>query len=597
MKRSKGILNLLTTAGGMLIATSISAQTFTRITDPSNPLVTDEFESGGGSWGDFNNDGFLDVFVAHGNLANQQNGLYLNNRNGGFVKVTTGSVITDGGSSIGGTWGDFNNDGDLDLFVTNRQPASGPLFGNFLYVGNGDTSFVKVTTGNPATDLANSNSSSWVDINNDGHLDLFVVNFQADNFLYYNGGPPTYTFTRADTGTIVQDGSNFSIAGVWADYNNDRKPDFFLGNAGGQNDYLFTNHGNGYFVRTTLLDARATLGASWGDFNNDGYLDLFAANFLGQNNILYRNSGPPDFSLVRIDTGIVSNDGGNSIGSVWADVDNDGDLDLFVANDGGVDFLYLNSGPPAFAFSKVTTGEIVNTVANSFGCSAADYDNDGALDLFVANRLNQRDFLYMNNGNSNSWLTIKCVGTASNTSAIGTKVKLKATVAGLPAWQMREVAAQTGYNSQNLLLHVGFGNASVVDSITVEWPSGQTDYFINVLPNRIVTIIEGGGLSGLSSPNQQKPEGFELHQNYPNPFNPSTTIRFRLQGRYHVLVTVHNQLGQEIRRLADAEFQRGTHFALWDGLNKNGLPAASGIYYVRARARGFAQTIKALLVR
>ncbi len=583
--------------GCLLLAPLLFAQTFTRITDPTNPLVTDQYESGGGSWGDFNNDGYIDIFVAHGNVVDQQNTLYLNNRNGTFIKVTTGAVTTDGGSSIGGALGDFDNDGNLDLFVTNRQPASGPLFGNFMYRGNGDTTFVKVTTGSPVTDLSNSNSSSWVDMNGDGYLDLFVVNFQANNFLYYNNGDPEYTFTRADTGALVLDGGNFSISGTWADFNNDRKPDLYIGNAGGQNDLLFVNEGNGTFAQIIIPDGRATLGASWGDYNNDGYLDLFVANFLGQNNILYRNGGPPSYALVSIDTGVVSNDGGSSVGSVWGDFDNDGDLDLFVANDGGVSFFYSNNGPPGFGFTKITTGEPVTTVANSFGCAAADYNNDGALDLFVANRLNQRDLLYRNDGNSNAWLTIKCIGTTSNRSAIGAKVRVKATISGTPTRQTREVLAQTGYNSQTLLLHVGLSNATVVDSLTVEWPSGQSDHFTDVSINRSVTVTEGLGTSSIHSRLTENPRGFDLHQNYPNPFNPSTTIRYQVRSRSLVVLTVHNQLGQEIRRLVDKEIEPGEHSVVWDGSNNYGLTVASGTYYVRARANGFVRTVKTLLAR
>src|SRR5262249_31978609 len=152
-----------------------AAQTFTRVTDPTNPIITDQFQSGGGCWVDLVGDGYLDLFVANGNLTNQPNALYRNMRPGGFVKVVTGNVVTDGGSSIGGTFGDFDHDGRLDLFVTNRNN-----FGNFLYRGLGDTVFAKVTGVPPVTDIANSNSSSWVDLDGDGVLDLYVVNFQGN---------------------------------------------------------------------------------------------------------------------------------------------------------------------------------------------------------------------------------------------------------------------------------------------------------------------------------------------------------------------------------------------------------------------------------
>ena len=526
-------------------------------------------------------------------IRRQQNGLYLNDRHGGFIKVTTGAVVTDSGPSIGGTWGDFNNDGNLDLFVTNRQPGSGPPVGNFLYLGMGDTSFTKITVGSPVTDRANSNSSSWVDVDNDGHLDLFVVNFQQDNFLYRNSGPPGFTFTRIDSGAIVRDGNNFSIVGAWADVNNDRKPDVFIGNSGTQNDVLFINEGNGGLAATGITDGRATLGASWGDYDNDGYPDLFVTNYLNQNNILYRNSGPPGFTLVPVDTGALVHDGGNSVGSVWGDFDNDGDLDLFVANDGGVPFLYLNNGPPGYGFTKVTTGDLVNTVANSFGCAAADYDNDGALDLFIANRLNQRSFLYRNDGNSNHWVTMRCVGVTTNRAAIGAKVRILATIGGTPRWQLREVEAQTGYNSQTLWLHFGFGNAAVIDSARIEWPSGQADVLTGLAPDRIITVTEGRGVTGVHAPAAQVlPVATGLEPAFPNPFNPSTNITFRLFSGGLVSLRVFDALGRQVKVLAEGRLEPGTYRKSWDA---SGF--ASGVYYVRLQAGPTMQTRKLLLMK
>src|SRR6266849_1095759 len=242
----------------------------------------------------------------------------------------TGAIVNDGGSSIGSTWGDYNNDGKLDVFVTNRQN-----FGNFLYEGNGDSTFTKITTGSIVTDRANSNSGSWVDLVGDGYLALYVVNFQGNDFFYRNNGPPEYDFTRIDTILPAGDGSNFSIPGAWADMNNDRRPDLFVGNAGTQNDLLYINNGNLRFTKVQLADGKSTLGASWGDYDNDGYPDLVVANYSGGGNILYHNSGPPSYSLVPVTGGPVSGAAGNCVGTAWGDFDNDGNLDLFIANDGG----------------------------------------------------------------------------------------------------------------------------------------------------------------------------------------------------------------------------------------------------------------------
>ncbi|MFN0157325.1 MAG: FG-GAP-like repeat-containing protein [Bacteroidota bacterium] len=565
------------------------AQMFTRVTDPTNPIVSDRFNSGGGSWADFNNDGFLDLFVANGNDTSMNNSLYLNNRNGNFIKVIGGAIVNDGGTSIGGTWGDYNNDGKHDVFVTNRQFTT--PFGNFFYRGNGDTVFTKVTTGAPATDMANSNSSSWVDVNGDGALDLFVVNFQSNNYLYYNSGPPAYTFARPDTGDIVLDGTTFSIVGVWADYNNDRKPDLFIGNAGNQNDFLFTNGGNGTFAKSTFADARSTLGASWGDYDNDGDPDLFVANYLGQNNLLYRNSGPPGYALTRMDTGVVSNDGGFSVGSVWGDVDNDGDLDLFVCNDGQNNAMYLNSGPPGYGFSKVTVGAIVNDGGASFGCAAADFDNNGSLDLFVANRLGRQNFLYLNNGNSNSWVNITCVG-ATNRSGIGTKVRVRSNVGGIVRWQTQELSAQSGYNSQTLSLHFGLGDANIIDSVRLEWQSGATETFVNLATNQNIMFEEGVGPTNVGRGSLVMPTGFMLHQNYPNPFNPVTTISLTVPTRENVSLKVFDILGRDVATLIQSVREAGGH-----SVNVDASEWGSGVYLYRLTVGNFTQTKQMLLIK
>jgi hypothetical protein len=463
----------------LLSADIAQSQTFTRITDPTNPIVTDLDRSGGVSWIDIDNDNDLDLFVSNGNLTSQNNRLYINNGAGSFTSVATGSIVTDGGSSIGSTWGDYDNDGFPDCFVTNRN-----FFGNFLYRGNGTSNPIKQTGILPVTDIANSNMSSWVDIDNDGDLDLYVVNFQGDDFLYLNSGG---TFT-AQSISLQHDTTAFSIPGLWADYNNDLRPDLFVGNSGTQNDMLYTNNGNLNFSGTMLNDGRATLGGSWGDYDNDGDLDLFVANYLGQASILYNNSGAPSYTLTPVASSAVQVTG-FTVGSAFGDVDNDGDLDLFIADDGGNERLFYNTGYPSYAFVQDASGQL-NAGNLSFGCALGDYDNDGQLDIVVANRNAQNNFLFHNNGNTNSWVTIKLSGTHSNKSGIGAKIFVKANIGGQPIWQMQEVAAQTGYNAQNLWLHFGFGSATIIDSMLIRWPSGKVDTCARIPVNAMYTYVE-----------------------------------------------------------------------------------------------------------
>jgi hypothetical protein len=469
--------------------TNVASKQFLTITEPQFARVTSVVANDGGNsfgsaWGDYDNDGDLDLFVA--NIGDDF--LYRNNGNlagqaGSFSKVPTGVVVQSGGRSFGASWGDYDNDGDLDLFVANSGEKS------FLYQNNGNGEFTRITAGPTVNDVGSSNAASWGDYDGDGHLDLFVANLGA-NFLYRNNGDKT--FSKIITGAIVTDGGR-SLGGNWVDYDNDGDLDLFVANANGENNFLYRNNGKGEFARTTgpvVSDGGNSFGGSWGDYDNDGDLDLFVAN--DGNNFLYRNNGEGSFT--KITTGAIVQDGGQSFGSSWGDYDNDGDLDLFVANIGD-DFLYRNDFDPVrpgqVVFSKVTTDVIVRSGGRSYGSSWGDYDNDGDLDLFVANILNENNFLYQTYTGSNHWIKMRLIGTVSNASAIGAKVRVKARIKGAPVWQMREISGQTGYLGQNSLnVEFGLREAARLDSIRIEWPSGAVNTVANVETNRFLIIRE-----------------------------------------------------------------------------------------------------------
>lgn len=591
-----------------VFTTSLHGQTFTRIT--VGDLVNDGTDTPGCAWGDFDNDGDLDLFlpaVAGEGGGNQNNLLYTNNGDGTFTRVTTGVVVNDGGASTNGSWGDFDNDGDLDLFVSDRQNSQK----NFLYANNGAGTFTKITEGDVVNDAGSSFSNSWVDFDNDGNLDLFVANgatsFPQRNFLYQSTGAGT--FTKITEGDIVNDVANFSTSS-WADYDNDGDSDLFVAQDANKKNFLYTNNGDGTFTKITegdiVNDLRDSRSASWGDYDNDGDLDLFLAeqNFPNsQNNSLYQNDG--DGTFTKISEGSIVTDGGASNGSSWGDFDNDGDLDLFVANF-GANFLYAGNGDGTF--TRIATGEIVSgglpgSVGGgvSVGSSWSDFDNDGDLDLFVGN-VGGINFLFSNHGNSNSWINIKCVGNASNTAAIGTRVEIKATINGVSVRQTREISGQTGNGSQNSLrVHFGLGDAVIIDSLSFKWPSGNVDSYANVSANDFYEAVETTGLNQIvTSVNDalaNLPEQFELSQNYPNPFNPSTTIQYNLPENSAVTLKIFNILGHEIRTLAKQTQTKGSHAIVWDGRNDNGSRVSSGVYMFRIEAGSFIQTKKMIFVK
>lgn len=428
------------------------------------------------SWADYDGDGHVDLFVTtyNNSVSNQ---LFKNNGNGTFTKITTGSIATDKASSLASTWGDFDNDGDLDLFVANNIG-----YNSFLYRNNGNGTFDRITDSPAAEKLGYAHGASWVDYDNDGWLDLFVATFFSTNFnfLFHNNGDGT--FTRASGNPVVQEAAS-SVSGVWGDYDNDNRPDLFVANTNGENNSLYHNDGGGNFTKITtgdvVNDGGYSVGASWGDYDNDGWLDLFVANAANGNNFLYRNNGNGSFT--KITDGNIVSSGGHSHGSAWADYDNDGWLDLLVANDQEQnEGLYRNEGDGTFT---PVSNAITQSGGSTFGASWADYDGDGDPDLWLNNRGNEDPALFNNaRGQCQSSLRLKLVGTRSNRSAIGAKVLVKSGVYGDAFWQTREITAQSGggIGGQNeLKLLFGLGDALVADSVIIRWPSG----YVQVLEN------------------------------------------------------------------------------------------------------------------
>ena len=542
-----------------------NSQSFSKIN--SGEIVTDIGYSQGCVWGDYNNDGNLDLFVTNG-WGTDNNLLYYNNGDGTFSKVTNGAIVNDGGNSFGCTWGDYDNDGYIDLFVANVNSEN-----NFLYHNNGDGTFEKITTGDMVSDNGWSFGCAWGDYDNDGYLDLFVANYQDQkNFLYHNSGDGT--FVKINSGEIATD-SGSSQGCAWADYDNDGYLDLFVVNKG--KNLLYHNNQNGTFTKITtgdiVEDNENSFGCSWGDYDNDGYLDLFVANWAGTNS-LYKNKG--DGTFLKITSGEIVKDHSNSEGSSWGDYDNDGYLDIYVTNDGD-NSLYKNNGDGTF--HKIQDINIVADGANSNGATWIDFDNDGDLDLFIANGGNQSNLLYMNSGNSNNWINIKCVGLNSNASAIGTRVLLKVQRCDGAKWLMQEISAQTGggYGGQNSMnLEFGLGEAVSVDSIVVKWLSGKVCNFANVSANVFLTISESCTMSvdtalGVSISDYK----FQLLQYSANPFFEYTHFNFTIETKSRVSLKIYDINGRMIKKIIDEEIDACKYRVR---INYDGLKS-DGIYY------------------
>ncbi|MBN1433872.1 VCBS repeat-containing protein [Candidatus Fermentibacterales bacterium] len=580
-----------------LLALQVQAQDFTRITE--GPLVNDDRYSEGSSWGDINNDCLLDVFVPDA-YAERSNLLFLNNGDGSFTQVTEGPVVTDISRSSGCSFGDFDNDGDLDLFVQNWEGMN-----SHLYLNNGDGSFTKVTSGQIVSDGGWSFNSSVVDYDNDRNLDIYVDNgaftsFGENNSLYHGNGDGT--FTKVTEGDPVNDREH-CLSSSWCDFDYDGDQDLFTANSDPFNgvaiaNFLYLNNGDGTFTKLTegivVTDVRISTGGSWGDYDNDGDFDLFVANWYGEDNQLYRNEGDGSFS--RVTSGSVVSDGGNSVSGAWGDYDNDGHLDLYVTNDWNEDnFLYLNDGDGSF--TRITTGDIVSNGGRSNGATWADYNNDGFLDMFVPNGQAppQSNFLYMNNGLSgNSWVNIRLVGTASNASGIGARLTAAAILVDTLVSQHREVSGHQGFNAQESFnVEFGLGAAETLDSLVIEWPSGIVDFYTGLDVEEFYLAVENEGISVVTSVygDQGDPPsaGSCAVRAFPNPFSCSVTLWAEPGSPATASLGVYDLSGRLVEVLFDGEAMAGALSCQLDGSR---LPA--GVYLARLQAGDQSATARLL---
>jgi len=473
------------------------------------------FVTWGTVWGDYNNDGYTDLYLSNGLAGYAWEGfLYKNNGDGTFNKIiSSDDIVSETYTSGGSSWGDFDNDGYLDLYIANVYPGSGTSPSpNSLHTNDGDGTFTKATTTSHGdivkTQTTGTGTLTWLDYNNDGLLDAATSNGRvfpetaSNNFLYMNNGSPAFDFSEVSN-VFTTSGVTLRAGITSADFDEDGDVDVFVASGNEfNNNLLYKNTGspNYNFTSNTVISSVPAQSGSWGDYDNDGDLDLYIANggFDGgaaATNSLFRNNSG---TLTEITSGVgpIITDTDFSYTTAFGDYDNDGDLDLFVGNDGDYDNgyrvrLYDNNGSGVFT-SNTTTNVTIN---NDFIRSAAwaDFDNDGDIDLMLGREGNNR--LYENNGNSNNWAELKLIGDGltTNSNAIGSLVKLNTTINSSNYTQVRDVTSQSGSGSHNdLRVHFGLGDANDIETLTIKWlGSGATSTYSDLPSNKIMHAKQG----------------------------------------------------------------------------------------------------------
>lgn len=469
--------------------------TFTRIM--TGPVATDRASSGGVAWIDFDGDGDPDLFVSNGydvssaTRVPQDNRLYRNVGDGVFERVA--SDLDTNGFTGSSTWADFDNDGDLDAFLANIN-ADAP---SGLYRSDGDGRFTLLADAAPSQARQRSYSATWGDADNDGFVDLFVSNGGLSaterNLLYRNTGDGR--FERVRSGAIASDSIQTGGAS-WVDFDLDGDVDLFVPGATNtlyrnDGDWVFTPMPDLPFVTENPLLV-APISSAWGDYDNDGDMDVYITYQIGEENRMYRNLG--DGSFERVEGILPVLDGGYTTHAAWADFDQDGWLDLLTVNWGSPAVLYRNLG--SGDFERRVYGDLGLVTSFASGAATADYDGDGDLDVIIGHWPNfpgpgEENLLYENRGASGNWVQFDLEGTRSNRSAIGARIVITSQTGGVLLRQTRELRSQDGWRSQHALsVHFGLGRATSIEKVDIYWPSGHVQTLTDIPVNQRVALIE-----------------------------------------------------------------------------------------------------------
>lgn len=486
---------------------------------------------------DFDGDGWLDIYFVNGRDLYERgmsvrNALYRNNGNGTFTDVTDKAGAPGTGYGLGCVWGDYDNDGKPDLFVTQYGR-------NVLYHNNGNGTF------NDETDRAGvagmesgsfHSGATFFDYDKDGFLDLYVGSYVAFDphgprycdlgkvksscapsaykgsldALYRNNGDGTFTNVTRAANIFQPQGKNLSVGA--ADYDNDGWPDLFVANDGLE-AYLYHNEHNGTFkeIGGPSGMAYAASGAlmaamciSLGDYDNDGWLDLYISDFQKSSDHIWHNDGRGNYDEVSDQVGLIApTHNVLSFGGGFLDYDNDGWLDLFIAN--GHVYPEVEEASPGTHYKQINSlfhndghGHLTETTRTSGigsllahaarGTAFGDFDNDGFVDIVVANNGDPPLLLHNSGGTGNHFVNFRLVGKKSNRDGMGARIRVSA--GGIS--QIREVAGGGSYLSQSdLRSNFGLGTVSKIDSVQIEWPSGMKQAFQNVKADQFYVVQEG----------------------------------------------------------------------------------------------------------
>ena len=580
-----------------------NAQDFTRTEDLAK--IDHAVNSNGVAVADYDRDGDLDIFLVgfHSFVLSDESTwsrLFKNNGDGTFEDVTIAAgfdaqyvnndVPSARGEKMGAAWGDYDNDGYPDLFLTNSREDQ-------LYHNQGNSTFVDVTqqAGVAGCHQCYSASGLWWDHDRDGDLDLYVSIVNGENIMYQNNGDGTFSDVTVFTGLA---GNGITWTSVTLDVRRDGFLDLYLANDTQINQFfenvtgLFYNESSRAY---RIADEGAGMGIAIGDYNNDGFFDIYVTNIFNHlPNPLLMNTGNRRFVNVAEEMGVDNT--GWGWGTHFFDCDHDGDEDLYAVNgvednqqiEGSIqedvdNFFFKNmyvEGEEKFIDYSDESG--TKSAARARGLEVFDYDGDGDLDMIVANtrdkvNLYRNETISNDQPNSANWIRIWLEGTMTNRNAFGTEVKITIDEKSYYRWHHG-----AGFLGQSIKpVHFGLADATTIDEIEVTWLSGLVQTFENIAVNRTITITEGS----VTVPTEDEvleDYPFRVLGPQPNPFYATTNIRFELHEAGTIDLRAFSSSGTEVYRHQQKVSTPGTSEFLWDGSDKNGVDLPSGVYFYTA---------------
>jgi hypothetical protein len=469
-------------------------------------------QAGGAIMDDFDNDGLLDIVTSSFD-PNQSMALFRNRGDGTFEDRTQAAGLA---GQLGGLYcvqTDYDNDGFLDIFVPRGAWAGSPVRPSLLH-NNGNGTFTDVTKQAGLDTPINSISACWADYDNDGFLDLFVCCESQPNRLYRNRGNGTFEEIAVRAG--VAGNGTTSKGANWIDYDNDGYPDLFVNNLGGT-AVLYHNNRNGTFTDVTAkmgIDGPKQGFSCWAwDYDNDGWLDIFATSYdrslddavrglLGephQRNMsrLYRNMGGQRFQDVTREAGLDMVF--MTMGSNFGDFDNDGYLDMYLGTgDPSLHSLVPNrmfKNVAGKRFAEITASSGTGHLQKGHAVACGDWDRNGTLDIFIETGGaipgdRYHDVLFQNPGQGNNWLTVKLVGVKSNRPGVGARIKV-VTEGADPLTIHRHVSSGSSFGGNPFEQTIGLGRSKKVALLEIHWPtSGETQVFKDIEVDQMIEVTE-----------------------------------------------------------------------------------------------------------